>query len=901
MKSLPYNVIITKSPRLLDTLFFPKNRARSSLDNFLKDLDPKERNDLLLLSPGRGYGFLELDVNFPEGGGSKYITLKLVESSELVDYFTLGRHPIDHVAQARVESDKTFSDNSIEDILRSSTKFYLSFGAGDDIRTWSGPYAMSIQNATIKVKSEGVREIELFFVPSFDSIKAFTNNFLNDGSYGQLESTFDSKWRKYKEIELSAEVPFEVENNIKPKSPPKSSSRWNYWVRALLREYLKGMFTDIPLDNIILLFGADLDRTPGEAPDTAAFINLPSYEGRTILDHAENLAKLGIQISPDRNTPVKKPERENTNKVLRNVTNNPEATVDTGNESLNLSNPQEIIPGETDEQRTERLQRSRSAIGASNGIIGVSPGLAALSDAEVRKLNQSIGNSGISKPFVLAPELHQNPDFINNQDTDFTLIKKAKISIVKTWTAEGSSSNIDSIMEPLYVFYRGVRRRRTKNVEFTLFEETDMKIKRFLKESNIIADPNETVIVFGEKEIIRSLMYPTKPYESTPQSSDFKSGKAKPTAEEVEQFGKEEAEKRAQKKAESKVAAEVGFESTFTFQPLGEADWVKYSKSFYNEFYTSIRGRTSSFGEKVDFGPFSKTLGSNLNDTDIVFMHNVKNSNVLNVSFENAGYKASLLTLAAESKLQTAVQNKKGNQILSDNRVKLSAITTYISGKIPEEDRQADFRVKILNLLREDEEFQRLVYDKGLQDLKVIDFLDVISFLVIGDALPAARPKIKVEPGDRYRVYSDMVEDLCKYTIRTEVKTLPFFNHPQLFDRYCFLFGLDNRIIGSKLSSDNPYAIFTGRYKIIGARHYLSNDNAFSNFKLVKVDAVGNRVDEASDALGMTVGQFIGDVAKAAIPDRNDLNKDLPFDLRATAERFEEITGDSFIPRGSKL
>ena len=59
MKSLPYNAIVTKSPRLLDTLFFPKNRQRASLDKFLKDLDPKERDNLLVLSPGRGYGFLE--------------------------------------------------------------------------------------------------------------------------------------------------------------------------------------------------------------------------------------------------------------------------------------------------------------------------------------------------------------------------------------------------------------------------------------------------------------------------------------------------------------------------------------------------------------------------------------------------------------------------------------------------------------------------------------------------------------------------------------------------------------------------------------------------------------------------------------------------------------------------
>ena len=899
MKSLPYNAIITKSPRLLDTLFFPKNRQRASLDKFLKDLDPKERDNLLVLSPGRGYGFLELDVNFPEGGGSKYITLKLVESSELVDYFALDRHPLDHVARARVENDKTFSEETVESILRSSSRFFLSFGAGDDIRTWSGPYSMTLQNAKLTVASDGVRQIELFFVPSFDSIKAFTNNMLNDGSYGQLESTFDSKFAKYKEIEVDVNVGFDVIG----KKPKK---KWNFLVRALMREYIAALFSDIPRDNILLLFPTDLDRKPTSSDDKTAYIKLPSYTDRTILDHADNLSKFGIKITPDRNVPIPKPPRENTTKILQNVTKDPNATVDTGNESWNLSNPQEFIPGESDDERTDRLARQGKDL-RSNGLLGieikgltVSPGLAKLSDAEVNKLNQAIGDNGISTPTIEVPEVHQNPDFINNQDTDFSRIKKAKIYIHKIL-----DDKFDSFLGPLHHFYRGIRARRGRNIEFTLFEETDMKIKRFLKESNIIADPNATVIVFGEKATVQQLMYPLQAYDNIPKSQDFSINPDAPSDKDVKELGKDLAEVKAKQEATAKTLSEVGVESTLSFSPLGKPEWVKYSKKFVDEFYGSIRGRTSSYGEKIDFGPFSKTLGDKLNNTDIVFMHNVKNSNVLDVSFENAGYIASLISMAADSKIQTAVLNKKGNQILADNRISFKEITDYLSSKLPRDDKgnidKRDVKVKVLETLRKDKRLQKLVYNKNIESVKVVDFLDAITFLVIGDALPQARPKVMVEPGDRYRVYSDMLEDLCKYTIRTEIKTLPFFNHPQLFDRKCYLFGLDNRIIGSRLSPDNPYSVFTGRYKIIAARHFLSNNDAYSKFKLVKVDATGNRLDEVSDMLNITLGEFIGEVAKAAVLDGNNIYKDLPFGLEKPARRFEEITGDQYIPTGFKL
>jgi hypothetical protein len=242
-------------------------------------------------------------------------------------------------------------------------------------------------------------------------------------------------------------------------------------------------------------------------------------------------------------------------------------------------------------------------------------------------------------------------------------------------------------------------------------------------------------------------------------------------------------------------------------------------------------------------------------------MHNVKNTNVLDVRFENVGYYASLLGLAAESKLLSVANNKATSEILSDNRLGLSRLVNYVSEKTTDTPKE-DIKLNVLEMLKKDDKFRKLVFLKdSLKTTRVVDFLDVISFLVGGDTLPAPGPVVKVQPGDRHKVYSDVLEDVNKYTINADVRTVPFFNQPKLFGRECFLFGLSNKIVGSVLDKTKTYAPFTGRYLIVGSRHYMSANDAFSSFKLLRVDAVGNPVVESLDILNMTVGEFLGEVA----------------------------------------
>tara|TARA_Y100001973_G_C5207894_1_gene343002 strand:+ start:4666 stop:7395 length:2730 start_codon:yes stop_codon:yes gene_type:complete len=863
MKSFPYNAIITKSPEVIDSLFFPTNRQRISFDQFIRDLPEEDKSNLLVLSPGRGYGFLELDINFPEGGGvNNYVNLKMVDTSEIVDFFVVDRHPVDNEVIRRLERSDNFFKDKIQKLIKNSGRFYLSFGVGDDLRKWSGPYSMQISNAVMNVNADGVREIDLGFIPNPESIKVFTNRFFNDAGYAQLESKFDSKSRKNKEIEIRTDCIFDVENGSLPVRKPGGDSRWNYWVRRVVAGYLNNLYPGTPVGNILPLFGTDLDRPAvGSSDITNGIINIPNVNEKTILDHAKNLAKLGILITVEEEVKESKPKKDQTEKVLQQK-RGPNSTIDSGTvdspvdafkqetipvdpafKSGTISvdaaplDPSRFVAGESDNERTNRIARERREL---NSLTRGGRSIPRSSQPPSREEILNRLADGISQPVVESKVARQNPDYLAETDNLLPpVIKKAKMTMMHRWKAEDTSDSLNTLMAPLYTFYRGVRQRRSKNIQFTMFEETDSHILKFLKESNVIEDETKPVIVFGEKEIIKNLMYPAQEYATVAaahENNEFKDFQG------------------------SAAGSEVGFESTFTYNPTGRlGDWPRYSKKFVNHFYNSVRGRTSSFGEAIDFGPFTKSLKDKVKGSDLVFMHNVKNTNVLDVRFENVGYYASLLSLAAESKLLSVANNKATSEIISDNRLGLSEIAEYVSKKtkdIPKDD----IKLNVLEMLKKDKGLKRLVFLKDdLKNTKVVDFLDVITFLVTGDALPSPGPVVKVRPGERHKVYADVLEDISKYTINADVRTVPFFNQPKLFGRECFLFGLSNKVVGSILDKTKTYAPFTGRYLVVGTRHYMSSNDAFSSFKLLRIDAVGNPTQESLDILNMTIGEFVGE------------------------------------------
>ena len=83
---------------------------------------------------------------------------------------------------------------------------------------------------------------------------------------------------------------------------------------------------------------------------------------------------------------------------------------------------------------------------------------------------------------------------------------------------------------------------------------------------------------------------------------------------------------------------------------------------------------------------------------------------------------------------------------------------------------------------------------------------------------------------------ADLFEKVQKKVIRLQIKTLPFFNQKAYFNRECYFFSLYNNIISSSRDNSDkiPSTFLNGNYITHGTRHFMSADNAFSEFVLTK-------------------------------------------------------------------
>ena len=981
MKSATYNLIVTRSSDVINELFFPKNRERASLDEYLKGLSTKRRNELLVLSPGRGLGFLELDINYPQSGNSSFATLKMVDGSELADYFVIDRHPVDQLVidHAKRKIAAFGLDEETSDVANGTT-YYFSFGVGDDIRTWTGPLKFHLSQAKLNVTSDGTRELDFVFTVNQESFRNFSNNITNNIKYTPLESKFDENHRKYGQITIEAETEFDVEGSRFPVTKGSSNSRWNYWTRKTVQKYINNMYPSVPLDNILVLTSNDLDESQNEDDEKAKDhpIIPNNFERKTIIDCGPKLKRLGLSISPtlSKKKPVaaqprpKAPRRQSLSAYGAGYTFNPPTKISKQEPSTNTSKKEStskvansiseksdyppgtpfsveiehrgktiVLKGRVSEgdpslvslerplppilgaawtisprflitKFEEQLKKfldyvdrykeelatpyeDRPEIGGRRfnddqlieGIFKFENGadiyaklintlrnmgdkrLVSFERKEELSIEGSKGNAsgdkeksvdnatearvkdllarkvayaksqmanlrrerdearangtlketiivngnivgGVPRGATKFDAIRSNPDYTVETDQGFLEIKKVKLVMRKRWKKGQTGQPSESALEPLFQFAEGMRGHSNRaNSEYTFTEENDTKIINYLADEGIIGSRYDPVILFGEKHVIRELVYP----KSNKGVNMGTIGKALTYSTDAENL---------------------------------KSSWDSYGKKYYDEFY-AMRSRTSSFGEAIDFGPFTKKFEKDLTGDEIIFMHNVRNANVLDVDFSNeSGYLNSILQLVPESEIRVAAQSAKFDQILSDNKVQLDRIASYLKGKDIDDNQNKATRVSnIVDLLKTDENFQKLVYNPenqtgiGTENLKLMDFATVIDFMLDGHDLPAPGPRVKTDLSNRHEVYAEILEDMCNTTVKAEVKTLPFFNSPKIvLGSKCFLFGLQNAIRGSVMSERANYAVYTGRYTIIGIRHYMSDGNAYSEFKLSKIN-----------------------------------------------------------------
>jgi len=869
-RSFTYNIVVSRSSEAIEKLFFDdiqqkagRIRLRKSFISSFQKLDNKFKEDILI-SPFNNDEFISFETDLPGAGNAKFTTLRLVETQRILEKFVI---PSDGVTlsiankfRKKVKDLRTIDSDTLAAMRAIRPRYYISFGIGDDISTWAGPFTLDLIDANLTLRSDGIRELELGFTPTIESLKVFTNKIFLDRD---LTTPFDSNAAYSEDLKIASEKTFRVEVIDRVEQlgkgvmsaeaqelltrPPNanmsgkianeylnkrrrlesfvpqrlstlnnSDDRWNYAIRSLLQKFVGDRFQSVPNGNVLVLFPQDLDRP---AADSKSPININSLAtiGKRNQDiislYRSILWEYGIGIST-------------LDPIDPEAITDPSATATWSNQTI--------------KQNIARIfNELRPLIDKENRLGGRSK-LSADEQATAKRLRQELKDARTRQARVDRANTGPAAGFVDNQ-TLGRQVRKAKLTngvkllsedqrqqiekvtlyILNELKTDDSDGNILEVLRPIYKFFRTLKSKTGQFIDPVVFEENDLRITKLLYEYGIIESADSSVVFVGDYNLIRSLVYS--------QSTEL------PAKAQGATFSLSEDRDVLQKKW---------------------ADYKKEAGILFRDRRGRKTGLTSSFGEAIDFGPYPKYLDLVTPDT-MVFMHNFKNSNVLDVSFDSSPYKAELLTIANESTYNLLDQAIDGDQVILDQTTDVEEIKQFVDDLVANSirgDKEAILPGNVLESLRGDEVFLKVVKDSPkVSEMRLIDFLDLILFKSkLRDTTEDVYKDFVPGKGNKLRDEADIIRRVNKYVIEVNIKTLPFFNTSYYLERNCILMGAPNKIIGTNRFAGSlpPPSIFSNKYKIFGYKHVITPTEAYSQFTLFQdgYNPIAN--------LNITVGEY---------------------------------------------
>ena len=257
-------------------------------------------------------------------------------------------------------------------------------------------------------------------------------------------------------------------------------------------------------------------------------------------------------------------------------------------------------------------------------------------------------------------------------------------------------------------------------------------------------------------------------------------------------------------------------------------------------------------------------------DNPLIFTHNIKNSNVLSLSFDSSPYKGELLNYSTESLYKIVDGVFKPGELLADDVFHtgpLGKLITMAANAVTANEGTSKILAiqKALSTAEAGGQI-KLINEKQRDDLNAETFYDSVIIKAAGFS------SIKQEGtmGNNSINEAETLKKMNKYIINVDIKTLPFFNTFVIPGRKCVLLGKPNLIRGaSELRGkiETVPAFFTNAYTIIGYKHRITSTDAYSEFKLIQdaysegvmmknmsfSDAFAKQIKEALEAIPATV------------------------------------------------
>lgn len=860
MKYVAYNVLLTKDPKIINDLFYEEAPLSKTLDDVVRDTNNNTDNATFIIAPNavNSSNFISLESSF-EGEGKSYVSLRLIETKQLLEFFTVAPNSWVEGTLNRMKEESILlpPEAQIMKLSRARSTFYLTFGVGSDIKTWSGPFAINIADAKLSMSQDGVRELEVMFTPTVDSIKVFTNRILNDISYRSKDSPFST---------------------IEAQSNPEKSACTGSIVLDIVKRTVDARKLKSTTTETVAEVVADSPEFP-EVPWYVPGLGIGSMFARKVQKQAKKIAnnkkrqEAPVEIQ-ELSTPYgqsRYSQREFNGKT-NPFRDKREANISLWNyavraliidylqtlfQTVPKGNILVLFDDDLDEKReSEPLiiepsfanKTFKGITSKRNLITRCERNLAKMGiQISLSKKNNSEGQTTREETASRVTEnITGEESNIESGDASISIDRastsnsdryseaqvrpKSRVVLTMSTVVDDQNSESPVLLHPLVTFQRRLTEIfPEKPSDFTVYEETDLNIIKLMHDNGLVENVKEPVVVFGRKSVIFQTLYNFNPSVDLQLIHNMSPYNAREATLE-------------------KVAS------------TAEDAWENYRKQFIEFFAKNSKLRVSSFREKLNVSKTTTTggggsqtyingiLDNNPEDPiNLIFAHNVTNGNVLSLNFDSKPYVGVLMGYANRPvyRLIDEFTKYSNYQIERDTSFNFPFVN-YIADKIKEIKQTREYQnnpkqsfQKLFEKLTSGEEATEtmtlLMDDQVAQGMSESSFFDLLLLKLSANAEGKFTVERRVPQKAMGKKEADLLQSINKSIINVNIRTLPFFNSNIRIGARVLLYGKSNYVVGSRIASeDNSLAIYSNFYSIVGFRHYMDKSDAYSQFTLVQ-------------------------------------------------------------------
>lgn len=870
------NVILTTSKAVIDKIFFNKNSIPFNIVTNI--LTETEIQNSIICSPSNNTNLISFDYNFNGDQRSGHVlTIRFVETGSLFEEYYLNRDADSEIA-ARILKDIKNKNNSaklgernvaaIESSFINNRKLvtsdfiYFSFGVGPNLNDWAGPFMGNLINCDMFIGENGIREIEMKFgvQPGF-----LMRNVIETTRAKQFETAinrYEFITRKsiknpnvqsvtvssnYTDLKLNLSSLVGALNNLSPSglSPEERAYRigaGEYAVRVAQGESKTSLRRkDKNFQQYLEGISSNLISFSNEIQKTIKFL---------IINYISSISKENAQITGNtKNVIVLLPNfSESLNKSLTDY------LLDNSPLIYNLAIASAGQFGRTSKKEeirlyNEYLRSCRDIIIKYTSFfcqLVMSPQLNAVQLENLIDLsrpgNSRITTTGGNERFKKRLVEYVGIDFIGSNGYE---------AIAETWnresnkfgsndtTIDGKGAGLDIFSEyvrvhgfeiaipsnsderdrslettpdyylPLAKFNKSIGELISKQgyaYDPTFMVENDLRVLSVWKKLGIIADDTKPAYIFGDSNLIQRLIY----------LSDVRA-------------------------VESLLQTPQGPIHPDDLQKFGNPEYRSLIYTLFNEMSFNSSFKEDVF-EKDELAIFQDPQVKALTQIGRypVFRYNVRNPNVLAVSFKNLNayravyeigfqYKAFLPFINSTSKFY--LDSLSGTDVNDFEGLVDDCFNYFLESNLL----NSDFKTILQNVLTtfETKFSPRDFTDKFGTPIEKNDLATFFAAAIFRKLNPPNIPYIDIKDAKELpTLQEELRRGLNRFSNFLNIRTVPFFkiSGAKAFGYPSLFVGMNN----AAGTNEKKPAFFTGLYQINGFRHVITPKDMYSEFSLIK-------------------------------------------------------------------